>query len=255
MCLIFISLRNNPTYKLIVAANRDEFYNRKTAPAHFWEDHPGVLGGRDLEASGTWLGVNRNGRISMITNYRDLKNIKPQAPSRGKLVSEYLLRQGGPDEYLQGVAAEAPNYNGFNLIVGDTDALFYYSNYKNSIEPLSAGLHGLSNHLLNTPWPKVKKGLQKFQPLLNDTVVNPDHLLDALYDAEVAVDAELPDTGIGLERERLLSSMFIKSPGYGSRSSTVVMVDNLNNVQFVERTYSLPSFEYTTRSFEFTIRH
>src|SRR5688572_5126844 len=121
MCLIFISLGNHPSFKLIVAANRDEFHNRKTAAAGFWEDHPDILGGRDLEAGGTWLGMSRKGKIAMITNYRDPKNINPHAPSRGQLVSDYLTGHTNPSQYLFDLQPVAKKYNGFNLLTGTTD--------------------------------------------------------------------------------------------------------------------------------------
>lgn len=253
MCLIFISFKTHPHYKLIVAANRDEFYDRKTAAAHFWEDHPHVLGGRDLEASGTWLGINKNGNVSMVTNYRDVRKIIPNAPSRGHLVSDYLVSQHDPMEYLKNLARKSDQYNGFNLIAGDSDQLFYYSNHKKEVEPVMPGIHGLSNHLLNTPWPKVRRGLEKMQPLMTKKNIDTNDLLDALYDAEPAKDDELPDTGIGLERERLLSSMFIKSQGYGSRSSTAILIDRSDTVILKERVYDTNSFTYDTKSFTFKI--
>lgn len=253
MCLIFISFKTHPQYKLIVTANRDEFYNRKTAQAHFWEDHPHVLGGRDLEAGGTWLGVNKSGKVSMITNYRDLNRIIPQAPSRGHLVSDFLTGAYEAKKYMEQVSAKGAAYNGFNLISGDADDLFYYSNYMQSVQAVTPGIHGLSNHLLDTPWPKVKRGLQKMYPLMNEKNPNADAMLDALYDVELANDTELPDTGIGLERERMLSSMFIKSAGYGSRSSTVVMIDHAGTIFFKERVYDPESFDYEEKTFTFPI--
>ena len=155
MCLIFFSLKNHPTYKLVIAANRDEFYQRKTEPASFWKDHPTILGGRDLEANGTWMAMNKEGKISLVTNYRDLSNINPKAPSRGQLVSDFLLNGISAEKYLAQVEKNGKAYNGFNLVVGSSDKLVYYSNYKNGVEEIPPGLHGLSNHLLNTPWPKV----------------------------------------------------------------------------------------------------
>src|SRR5262245_33259460 len=133
MCLIFLSLHHHPTYKLIVAANRDEFYNRKTEAASFWHDHPNIVGGRDLEAMGTWMGMTKQGRISFITNYRDPFNINPAAPSRGHLVSDYLLSNESPRDYLKKVEATGKQYNGFNLVVGTPDQLYYYSNYYKAI--------------------------------------------------------------------------------------------------------------------------
>src|SRR5690606_8793589 len=166
MCLIFLSVDDHPDYKLMVVANRDEFYHRKTQPAHFWHDAPGLLGGRDQEAGGTWMGIHKSGRISMVTNYRDPHKINPQAPSRGHLVSDFLQTEDDVLSYLKGVEQKGLQYNGFNLITGDADALYYYSNYKQGIEKVTQGIHGLSNHLLNTPWPKVKTGLEKMRGLM-----------------------------------------------------------------------------------------
>ena len=253
MCLIFVSQNNHPNYKLIVAANRDEFYARETAPAEFWPDYPHLLGGRDLEAGGTWMGMARNGKIAMITNYRDLKNILPSAPSRGHLVSEFLIGNVSAEAHLKEIENSGKRYNGFSLLAGSVDVLWYYSNYGNGVKRLNQGFFGLSNHLLDTPWPKVVRGKERLKPLLQKPVIDPDELFEFLYDEKIATDDKLPDTGIGLERERALSSMFIKTPNYGSRCSTVVMVDKKNHVTFTERVYDLKTFEYTTGRFEFNI--
>ena len=253
MCLIFLSVNKHPSYKLVIAGNRDEFYKRKTAPAHFWDDHPNLLAGRDLEAGGTWMGISKQGKISMVTNYRDLRNLKSIAPSRGHLVSEFLLNGDRPDNYLTKISERGQEYNGFNLVVGSPDELHYYSNYKPRPEKITNGIHGLSNHLLNTPWPKVERGVEKFKELLKVENVDTANLFDMLYDQEMAKDDQLPDTGIGLERERVLSSMFIKSPDYGSRCSTVILVDHDNHVHFSERVYDLQTFDYTVNTFEFSI--
>lgn len=253
MCLIFLSLNNHPTYKLIIAANRDEFYQRQTAPADYWKDQPQILGGRDLEASGTWLGMNKNGRISLVTNYRDLKNLKQQAPSRGALVSDYLTTQTTAEQYLNQVSPNAHLYNGFNLLVGNPDELWYLSNYQHGVQRVANGVHGLSNALLNSPWPKVEKGKEKFEAIIREQTIEPASLFTMLFDEERAADDQLPDTGVGLERERMLSSMFIKSPNYGTRCSTIVLVDQKNNVLFTERVYDLHTFAHTTGTFEFSI--
>lgn len=257
MCLIFLSLNQHPNYKLIVAANRDEFYARQTSPADFWKEHPQIVGGRDLEAMkpngtcGTWMAMSKNGRIAMVTNYRDLKNLKSVAPSRGYLVTDFLLSDKSPEKYLKAIEKTKNDYNGFNLIVGNTEELFYLSNYKEGIIKIENGFHGLSNHLLDTPWPKVKRGKEKMKPLFDEEKIDPKKILNALYDDEQAPDAQLPDTGVGLERERMLSSMFIKSPNYGSRCSTVLTVDRNNKVEFTERVYDLKMFEFTEKSFLF----
>jgi uncharacterized protein with NRDE domain len=253
MCLIFFSLNHHPTYKLIVAANRDEFYARKTAPAHFWKDHPHILGGRDLEASGTWMAMNKNGKISLVTNYRDPANINPGAPSRGQLVSDYLLNNETPEAYLRNVSAKAAQYNGFNLLAGNADQLWYLSNYKKGMQQLEAGIYGLSNHLLDTPWPKVYRGKELFTRVIRKSVIEPDELLALLYDEQRAEDHQLPDTGIGLERERALSSMFIKTKGYGTRCSTAILVSNDDRAVFVERVYDLDTYAHQTNRFEFSI--
>lgn len=248
MCLIFAAINYHPVYKLIVAANRDEFYTRKTAPANYWEDHPGVLGGRDLQAGGTWMGMTRSGKISMLTNYRDPKNIRPDAPSRGYLVSNYLTNDVDAESYLKGL--QPALYNGFNLIVGDTDNLWYLSNYKDGITKLENGLYGLSNALLDSPWPKVVKGKMKLAPILGRSELTVEDLMEFLYDTDVATE-NLPDTGVSPDLERALSSMFIKTPNYGSRCSTVVLVDKANHVKFSERVYDLTTFNYTLSEYEF----
>lgn len=254
MCLIFIALREHPDYKLIVAANRDEFYNRRTAPADYWPDHKNILGGRDLEAGGTWMAMNISGKISMLTNYRDPKNIDPKAPSRGHLVSHFLESDVDAGQYMNEVESKKKLYNGFNLVTGTPDELLYLSNYSDGITRLSAGLHGLSNHLLDSPWPKVVRGKKNIEPILKDKKIEVDSLFEFLYDDKIAADSDLPETGIGLERERALSSMFIKTNNYGSRCSTVVLVTNDNQVTFAERVYDLKTFDFTQNQYRFTIK-
>jgi uncharacterized protein with NRDE domain len=251
MCLIFISFQDHPTYKLIIAGNRDEFYARKTLPAQFWEDNPAILGGRDMEGGGTWMGISRSGRVSMVTNYRDLRNLKPSAPSRGHLVSDFLKNEIDPEDYLGQVLQRGQSYNGFNLFVGGGDDLWYYSNYGNSVQKIEKGFYGISNHLLETPWPKVTKGKQRIKSVLEQATIDPEQLFDVLYDDERAGDNLLPDTGLPLERERALSSMFIKTDGYGSRCSTVILIDHKNRVMFSERSYDTATFDYTTREYSY----
>lgn len=253
MCLVFIAVSRNSKYKLVLASNRDEFYNRKTAPAHFWEDHPFVVGGRDLEAAGTWMAMTRTGKIGLVTNYRDPTNINPGAPSRGKLVSDFLVNGDSPDYYIKEVSKKGSQYNGFNLITGTINDLWYYSNYGKGIQPLTPGIYGLSNHLLDTAWPKVIRGKENFTRQLSNKEIAVDAMLNMLYDEERAADSALPDTGIGLERERALSSMFIKTKGYGTRCSTVVLVTHNNEVTYAERVYDLNTFQYTTQEFKFRI--
>lgn len=259
MCLLFFSLNQHPTYKLILASNRDEFYGRNTAPANFWDNHPEIVGGCDLEAiqpdgtCGTWMGMSKTGKLALITNFRDPKNINPQAPSRGKLVSDFLVGNYEPEPYMRDVQSRASQYNGFNLVVGDTNQLYYLSNYQNEIKKLTSGFYGLSNHLLDTPWPKVARGKAAIESELARPNIRTEILFSILRDESRASDDQLPDTGIGLDRERALSSMFIKTNGYGTRCSTVILVSKQDEVTFEERTFDLIDFSYTTKQFQFAL--
>lgn len=253
MCLIFLALKNHSKYKLVVAANRDEAYDRETAPAAFWEDHPQILAGRDLVAMGTWLGVTRAGRICMVTNFRDLKNIRTHAPSRGKLVTDFLLGKTSGEEYLRKVQLRADQYNGFSLIAGTVDSLFYFTNYRDGVIQLNSGLFGLSNHLLETPWPKVEMGKLEMQRLLKKPEVRTEDFLPILSDEHTYADEKLPDTGVGVTLERALSAAFIKNHGYGTRSSTVILVDYNNVVSFHERVYDPVASKFSHYNFRFSI--
>ncbi len=238
MCLILFAYHVHPDYRLILAANRDEFYDRPTAPADFWSSHPQVLAGIDLKEKGTWLGVTREGKFAAITNYRDPASWKADAPSRGKLVSRYLTESAGPEKYLRSVVKKADVYNGFNLLLGDGADLFVYSN-RGDVRKLSPGIYGLSNELLDTPWPKVRRGKQLLKKALAQKGKELEEaLFDLLSDRLVPSDRNLPDTGIGLEWERLLASMFIKSPIYGTRSSTLLFIGKNRRVKLIEKIYN-----------------
>lgn len=238
MCLILFAYKAHPNYRLIVAANRDEFYARPTAPLEFWEDYTEVLAGRDLAQKGTWMGVTARGRFSAITNFRDPKSIKAQAPSRGQLVSDYLVGEMSPKSYLEQLTATASHYNGFNLLVGDADQLYYYSNYGKDIRCLAPGIYGLSNHLLDTNWPKVDLGKKQLAKIIHENGDPPDEtLLMMLQDQTAAEDEHLPKTGVDLAWERMLSPIFITSPEYGTRSSSVLKIDLEGRMKFSERTW------------------
>ena len=235
MCLILLALDVHPDYSLIVAANRDEFYDRPTARAGFWTDAPWVLAGRDLKAGGTWLGVDRRGRFAAVTNYRQGQREGDAPRSRGHLVSDYLTGRTDARTHIAGVERDAGLYNGFNLIAGDAGALFYCSNREGAARELQPGVYGLSNHLLDSPWPKVTAGKSGLTALLKEGRELLPSLLELLSDSRQAADDSLPRTGIGPEWERLLSSAFIASDGYGTRSSTVVLVGRDGGVLFAER--------------------
>lgn len=254
MCIILFAYRHHPRYWLVLAANRDEFYRRPSAPAHFWPDQPMLLAGRDLEQMGTWLGITRSGRLAALTNYRDPASYRPDALSRGKLVSGYLGSDQPPPAYLAAVDRQAGQYNGFNLLVGDTAGLWYYSNRHNTIISVAPGIHGLSNHLLNTPWPKIVAGRQKLAASLAADDVEEDKLWDILADRQPAPDHELPATGVSRELERALSPIFIITPDYGTRVGTLLLIDYAGNVRFIERTYSPTGDSIATREYIFKLR-
>jgi len=238
MCLIVASYDQHPDYKLILAANRDEFYERPTRPLAFWEDPPDIIAGRDMKGNGTWFGVHRTGRFAAVTNYRDPAHNLPNAPTRGALVSDFLTASETARNYIRKIAAVGQRYNGFNLLIGDHSDVWYYSNRGNGIQKLKPGLFGISNHLLETPWPKVKKGKAKLQGLLSAPVdINYEDLLQILADRSVPPDETLPHTGVGIEWERILSPLFITSNVYGTRSSSVFMVKRNGQVIIVERTF------------------
>ncbi|MFS0821193.1 NRDE family protein [Bacillus sp. 1P02SD] len=250
MCLILFAYQAHPVYKLIVAANRDEFLQRPTAPIHFWEDEPTLLAGRDLEKMGTWMGVTTFGRFAALTNYRDPNEMLEGKQSRGKLVKDALTFNGAIAEYMKQLEKTNSQYPGYNLLVGEMDNLYYYSNVGKSIEKVKPGIHGLSNHLLDTNWPKVKKGKEGLSTIIKgDNLV--ENLLELLQNTDRPHDHFLPKTGVSLEWERILSSLFIQTNGYGTRSSTVLLMSD-KEIQYVERTYSGPGT--TDQTFCFPIQ-
>jgi uncharacterized protein with NRDE domain len=238
MCLILFSYRMHPDYRLILAANRDEFYDRPAAPLGYWVEHPEVLAGRDLKGNGTWLGVTRSGRIAAVTNYRDAITHMQKAPSRGILVSNYLTGDALPLQYLKAVSNIDHTYNGFNLIAGDGSDLYYCSNRTTGIQKLQPGLYGISNHLLDTPWPKVSKGKAQLRAqLTGKEKMDVEKIWRVLADRSPALDTELPDTGVGVQWERILSPLFITSQDYGTRSSSIVLFERSGQITIMERIF------------------
>jgi uncharacterized protein with NRDE domain len=238
MCLILFAYKMHPVYKLIVAANRDEFYKRPTAPVHFWEDSPEILAGRDLEKMGTWMGVTTSGRFAALTNYRDPQEVTEGKRSRGELVADALKYIGNENEYMQNLVNNNL-YPGYNLLVGDVNNLYYYSNKGPDLQQVEPGIYGVSNHLLNTEWPKVHRGKKEMSKIINEKQEEMvEKLLNLLQHADQAPDDLLPATGVPLEWERRLSPLFIKSENYGTRSSTVLLISD-KEVQYVERVFSM----------------
>ncbi len=254
MCLLLLALDQHPAYKLVLAANRDEYYDRPTAPAHFWKERPDLLAGRDLKAGGTWLGITRTGKLAAITNYRDPAHIREHAPSRGNLVRHFLEMETSAKQYLEDLNREAHRYNGFNLVVGSIDNLFWYSNRGEGIQRLSRNVYGLSNHLLDTRWPKVEKAKKALKDVLGSKeILHPETLFAILGDRTRPPDDLLPDTGVGMEWERVLAPIFISSPLYGTRSSTVILVDHQARVIFTERTYNSQPDQFQDVTYRFNL--
>lgn len=236
MCLIAFAWQTHPRYPLILVANRDEFYERPTAAAHFWEDNPDILGGRDLQAGGTWLGIRRDGRWSAVTNYREAQ--PEHAPrSRGALTTGCLQHDGSLTDYGSQVLSDSGEYSPFNLLMGDDQTLLYCSNRTHRIQVLDAGIYTLSNHLLDTPWPKASHAREALQTLICSQNPDPGLLLESLHRDTPYHDELLPDTGVGIELERMLSPPFIRSTHYGTRSSTVLMKDLDGHCHFLEQSY------------------
>ena len=238
MCLILFAWKTHPRYPLVVAANRDEFHDRPTAAVAFWEDIPDILAGRDIQAGGTWLGVSRSGRFAAISNFREpLLKASPLEYSRGHLVRDFLCDESAPAAHAEYLQTRGPHYRGFNLLLGDPDALFYVSNRRARPASVSAGSHGLSNHLLDTDWPKVQAGRARLDSLLEDECVDPEALLALLADQAAVPLTGSPAAGIQSEQEELMKRIFIASPVYGTRSSTVLLMDRDGNLTFVERQF------------------
>ncbi|MGV3742986.1 MAG: NRDE family protein [Burkholderiaceae bacterium] len=225
MCLIVFAWRLVQGTPLFAVGNRDEFYDRPAAPAGWWEEFPDVFAGRDLRGGGTWLGVTRAGRFATVTNVRNPAMLKPDAPTRGTLALDFLTRPVGARAYVNEVKDKAQEYNGFNLLVCDGEELIWYTNAASDDArngtPLAPGFYGLSNGVLDTPWPKVVRTKAQFASLLCQDA--PDEAyFDMLSDTTRASDCRLPKTGVPIEMERVLSSVCIESPNYGTRVSTVV---------------------------------
>ncbi len=240
MCLIIFAYEAHPRYRLAFAANRDEFHDRETRPARFWDRWPGILAGKDLRGGGTWMGVSREGRFAAVTNFREPNKVENDPPSRGFLVLDFLAGNSSPRKYLEKVARIGAHYNGFNLLAGDAGQLLYYSNRQGEIATVSPGIHVLSNHLLDTPWPKTVRGKRLFSEALSTNLGESrlaERLFTVLRDDQRPPDRLLPNTGVSIEWERILSPLFVSSPVYGSRSSTVLLWSRNGKIDFTERTY------------------
>ncbi len=265
MCVLVFAHKFHPDFKFIFAGNRDEFYSRPAKHASVWGNETKILSGIDLKSNGTWLGITiqrndsfPNGNFAVVTNFRDFYRFKenPELKSRGKLVKEFL--EGNYPyssietrfvEFGNYLNSNSNEYNAFNLIYGNFDELYYFTNVENRFEKISTGIHGLSNSFLDVPWPKLHWTKLQFSEIINSSNDLVNDLLQLLLDQTQFDEELLPDTGVGLEREKLLSSIFIKSVNYGTRCSTIILVDNKDNLFFLERNYDGDRYFDVTFSF------
>jgi len=248
MCLLVFAYRAHPEYEFVLAGNRDEFYSRPSEVAKFWKENPEILAGRDLVHGGTWLGVTKKGRFAAVTNYRQSRQNEGKR-SRGNLVSDFLASKKSPREYLESICAS--DYAGFNLLVADfiNSEIAYFSNRASEIRILESGIYGLSNHLLDAECHKVRRAKAFLRSALQKQEILPSELFDFLEDRTQADNDDLPDIGIDIGLERLLSPIFIETPIYGTRCSTVIMLKKSGELVFIERNHQLKQ----EQKFVFTI--
>jgi len=240
MCLIAFACKVHHEYPLILIANRDEFYNRPTRTAQFWteEGYPNILAGKDLKAGGTWIGLHKNGKWAALTNYRDLNRLKVNPPSRGDLALDFLKSAVSAEEYLDTIKKDAAQFNDFNLLLSDGNEIVHYSNVSDLTTTITNGIHGLSNALLDTPWQKLTNITNNLEAAIHNNHLEKEHLFNLLSNEEKAATALLPTTGLSLELEKAMSSVFIHTPFYGTRCSTIILINKNGQIEFTERNYS-----------------
>lgn len=238
MCLISLSWRAHPRYELVLAANRDEFHHRPTAPAAWWTDASDVFGGRDLSQGGGWLAASRQRKLAAVTNVRRMVQPDPNAPSRGALIADFMRSTQSAAEFAKRLRGRANAYAGFNLLLYDGETLLYATNHDGfRSERLTPGMHAVSNAALDTPWPKLVRLRNRMSDWTEQQQTDDGALFAALANDQIAADAELPDTGVGLELERFLSPAFIRGPQYGTRASSVIALGTDGTLQFAERRF------------------
>ena len=252
MCLIVLAVKQHPGFPLILAANRDEFHARPTQAAHWWPDRPSVLGGRDLQAGGTWLAVSKRGRLATVTNFRDAKPPEAGQRSRGLLVTDFLDRDESPGAYLDGIREDA--YAGFNLIVAAATDVAYLSNREDGRRRLGTGVYGLSNALLDGPWDKVERSKQKLAELIERDNVNAPALMRLMDDRDKGPVDEVERGRLDFDTAHAITAPFIVMPGYGTRCTTVVLVDNKHRWQVMERRFDPHGDSTGESAFSFSAR-
>lgn len=237
MCILFLAINQHSKYPLVICANRDEFYQRPTSAAHFWPEATSILAGKDLQAGGSWLGVNRQGYFAAITNIRSASKPSSGKRSRGELVTMAL--QSDSIISMSWLKQNGEQYNPFNIVYGPLDKLVCYNSVTKKHISLADGFHAVSNGELDDIWPKMAKGEKQLETIINlEQPIEPEQLFSILKDQQKAADELLPNTGIPFEWERLLSSIFINSPDYGTRSSCLLLLEKNSLVEFIERQYN-----------------
>ncbi|ERM82634.1 hypothetical protein P872_06385 [Rhodonellum psychrophilum GCM71 = DSM 17998] len=253
MCLIAFNWNNHPEYKMVLVANRDEFFERPSAPLQLWDS--GFYAGKDLRAGGTWMGIHPNGRFATLTNFRDLKNPRKDPKTRGNLVKDFLEGALDPKEYLTMIQKEKDEYEGFNLVIGNHEKLYYLSNYADGIQEVEPGLHGLSNAFLNTPWEKVKIAKSGLLEKIEAQELDLENLIPTLHSRQMEPDHLLPDTGLSVREEKQLSAQFINvADYYGTINSTVILWKHTGEVEMMERTFHQVEKRFADRKVIFRIQ-
>lgn len=237
MCLIVFAYKVHPEYPLILAGNRDEFHDRPSQSLFKWDTDPAIVAGKDIKGGGTWLGVSENGRIAALTNYRDLQRIKENVPSRGEIIPEFLLSKDDLQPSLNQLEKKSGIYNCFNLIAGSADQLFYLSNHGHSLKAVEPGVHVISNAALNTPWPKAKWAFDRFRSILANGSLESESIFKMLKSSDRYPIEMLPETGLSKEMEVAVSSVFILTDHYGTRSSSMITIDKQYQFEFSEKVY------------------
>jgi uncharacterized protein with NRDE domain len=251
MCLVSLAYKAHSTYPLLVAANRDEYHQRPTAAAQFWKEYPDLLAGKDLQAGGTWMGVTRAGRFAAITNHRNPPTTPLEPRSRGFLTLDFLRGEASASQYLETVNTRAGEYAGFNLIVGDSEQLWYLSNIEGRVQKLQPGIYSLSNALLHSNWPKQALASTHMQRCAAGEAGH--RALQAVVSSRVQVEEHrLPDTGVGLEFEKLLSAPFIVSPEYGTRATTSLSLDSVGRGDWLETSFDATGHSIGQQRWQFS---
>jgi len=243
MCLILFAHHATPQYKLVVIANRDEYHQREAKPAAFWQDSPDIFGGIDCSAGGSWLSVDKKGRFAAITNIRKPPFIKDSPLSRGEIISQFLSGEQTAEEFMSELKKKDHLYGLFNLLLFDNTGLWHYSSDTHQSQAIAKGIHGLSNAHLNTPWPKLARSQAALKQQLSSTLIDDNQLLSIMQSTERPSDGDLPNTGVSLEFERFLSSVFIQGDDYGTRCTTLLTIDHKNVMKFTELTYNVKGIE------------